>query len=392
MYTIKKKNDNTGYYTRLSLGTDTITGKRTQKYVSARTKAELEEKITKIKMKNINGTLDSKPLKITFEMLAEEYLKEREHEVENGHISKTTFAEDKRKFKTDFIPYFQKANVEKINLEVVKQFQTHLKNQPKRNVCCKNGIYKNDEVVYVSHSTVNKKMKLFKSFLRFAFDKGYIPNFSLQSIRNLPEVKKEINFWTPQEFMQFIKVVNQEETDLKVKAFFTLAYTTGARLSEVLACNINDINMVTKQWYIHSVIVYDENKRQPIIKPTTKTKTSTRRVKIDDLTFSLLQEVIDNRLSDYIFSYSCELPKSDYYTERFKKYIEKSGVRKIRFHDLRHSHASFLIANGEDRFTISKRLGHSSTMFTESVYGHLFPDKQDKITSLLEQTFLASVQ
>ncbi|CBH27274.1 DNA breaking-rejoining enzyme, catalytic core domain protein [Listeria seeligeri serovar 1/2b str. SLCC3954] len=90
----------------------------------------------------------------------------------------------------------------------------------------------------------------------------------------------------------------------------------------------------------------------------------------------------------FIFKYSNELPKATYYSDRFRKSQKLTpDLPTIRFHDLRHSHASFLIANGEDRFTISKRLGHSSPLFTEMVYGHLFPDKQNSITSLLEGTF-----
>ncbi|MBC2101143.1 tyrosine-type recombinase/integrase [Listeria marthii] len=91
--------------------------------------------------------------------------------------------------------------------------------------------------------------------------------------------------------------------------------------------------------------------------------------------------------SDYIFKYSDDLPRAEHYSSRFKKYCRLAGVKSIRFHNLRHSHASLLIASGEDRFTVSKRLGHSSTTFTETIYGHLFPDKQNSITSLLEETF-----
>ncbi|MBC2006585.1 site-specific integrase [Listeria welshimeri] len=122
-------------------------------------------------------------------------------------------------------------------------------------------------------------------------------------------------------------------------------------------------------------------------KLTTKTTKSDRQIKVDNLTSYLLKPLIDNSTSDYIFKYSEDLPRAEHYANRFKKYCRLAGVKTIRFHDLRHSHASLLIASGEDQFTVSKRLGHSSTTFTETIYGHLFPDKQNSITSLLEATF-----
>ncbi|WP_410250488.1 tyrosine-type recombinase/integrase [Listeria welshimeri] len=88
-----------------------------------------------------------------------------------------------------------------------------------------------------------------------------------------------------------------------------------------------------------------------------------------------------------MFKNSEDLPRAEHYAYRFKKYCKLVGVKTIRFHDLRHSHASLLIASGEDRFTVSKRLGHVSTTFTETIYGYRFPDKQNSITSLLEATF-----
>ena len=68
---------------------------------------------------------------------------------------------------------------------------------------------------------------------------------------------------------------------------------------------------------------------------------------------------VDNN-SNYIFTYNgkplCPSP-IDF---AFKKAIEKSGLKPIRIHDLRHSHASWLIGNGMNIVAVSKRLGHAS--------------------------------
>lgn len=57
----------------------------------------------------------------------------------------------------------------------------------------------------------------------------------------------------------------------------------------------------------------------------------------------------------------------------FSRRVARSGLPRIRFHDLRHSHAAHLIAAGRDALVISRRLGHHSVAFTLDKYGHLMP-------------------
>src|SRR5699024_12011297 len=64
-----------------------------------------------------------------------------------------------------------------------------------------------------------------------------------------------------------------------------------------------------------------------------------------------------------------------------------SDLNRIRIHDLRHSHASYLINKGFDIQIISKRLGHSKTSMTYDVYGHLYPNKEDEAIEVMEKEF-----
>jgi integrase len=58
------------------------------------------------------------------------------------------------------------------------------------------------------------------------------------------------------------------------------------------------------------------------------------------------------------------------------------------FHSLRHTHASQLIAAGVDVITISRRLGHGSPSITLGVYGHLFPNTDNRAAEIMEASFL----
>jgi integrase len=71
--------------------------------------------------------------------------------------------------------------------------------------------------------------------------------------------------------------------------------------------------------------------------------------------------------------------KPDYLTTEFPKYIIKRGMKKMRFHDLRHSCASLLLANGVPLKQIQEWLGHSDFSTTANIYAHL--DYSSKISS-----------
>ena len=71
--------------------------------------------------------------------------------------------------------------------------------------------------------------------------------------------------------------------------------------------------------------------------------------------------------------------KPDYLTNYFPTYIQRHGIRKMRFHDLRHSCASLLLANGVPLKQIQEWLGHSDFSTTANIYAHL--DYSSKISS-----------
>lgn len=64
---------------------------------------------------------------------------------------------------------------------------------------------------------------------------------------------------------------------------------------------------------------------------------------------------------------------------------KKTDVKKIRIHDIRHSHASLLINQGCDPLILADRLGHEKVTTTLNTYSHLFPHKQQELVPGLEQ-------
>lgn len=70
---------------------------------------------------------------------------------------------------------------------------------------------------------------------------------------------------------------------------------------------------------------------------------------------------------------------------KFKRNIAKAGVKKIRVHDLRHSHVAYLIHQGVDPLLIKSRLGHADIRMTLNTYGHLYPNEQEKVARMLDE-------
>jgi integrase len=68
---------------------------------------------------------------------------------------------------------------------------------------------------------------------------------------------------------------------------------------------------------------------------------------------------------------------SNLMTRGFHPALKRAGIRRIRFHDLRHTFASLMISNGEDIVRVSRLMGHATASFTLNVYSHMLPREHD---------------
>lgn len=74
-----------------------------------------------------------------------------------------------------------------------------------------------------------------------------------------------------------------------------------------------------------------------------------------------------------------------------KSYADKAGVKKIRVHDVRHSHCAYLIHRGVQPMIIKERLGHKDIKITLNTYGHLYPSEQEKVAEMLDRQWSDSI-
>lgn len=253
-----------------------------------------------------------------------------------------------------------------------------------------------------SKKYVERIYYLINQILNYAIDHNYIPTNTLKSVKrdarkNL--LQNEMIFWEPDQFEKFIKIVD----NFTYKTLFMFLYYMGCRKGEALALQWKDVNYTSNFITINKTVSFKET---PYIISTPKTKNSIRNITMpkiiaNQLTLFLedqssLYEFSDSR---YIFGYNRPIPPENI-RRAFKKYInlanrDKNGNLKkaqdlipvIRLHDLRHSHASYLLNNMSDKFTdfdIAKRLG-DTVQTLHNTYAHWFKSADKGIIDFMNE-------
>lgn len=153
-----------------------------------------------------------------------------------------------------------------------------------------------------------------------------------------------------------------------------LAAATGARRGEVCGVRWSDVDLDEGAVVIRRNISTVQGR--PIIEGPTKTR-STRRVLLDEGTVAALKarraEVAHHPDTAFVVStvrHGVTPMRPDHVTKLWKRACETAKVDGVRFHDLRHAHATELLAQGTDIAVVARRLGHATSHTTHSVYAH----------------------
>ena len=186
----------------------------------------------------------------------------------------------------------------------------------------------------------------------------------------------EMNIWTQAEYEKFSSAINKSS----MKLAFDILFYTGMRSGELLALTPADI-LSSKR--------IDINKNYAKIKGEElflepKTPKAKRCISIPDFLYDDIQEYFSKLYGigngDRIFYFQKTALEKE-----MKRVSERIGLKPIRVHDLRHSHASMLIELGFTPLEIAERLGHESIKTTLDTYSHLYPDKDQKLADRLNQ-------
>ena len=190
------------------------------------------------------------------------------------------------------------------------------------------------------------------------------------------ETHKEMLFWTKAEYLQFAQAMMDKPMSYYA---FEMLYWCGIRMGELLALTPADFNFERFTLTINKS--YQRLKGQDVI-TEPKTSKSNRVIRIPRFLAEEMQDYLKSlyglRSTDRIFPIT-----KNYLHHEMDRGAKQAGVKRIRIHDLRHSHVSLLIEMGFSAVAIAERVGHESIDITYR-YAHLFPDKQTEMANRLD--------
>ncbi len=228
--------------------------------------------------------------------------------------------------------------------------------------------------------TKNCTITYVKSVFSFANEMYDIPNTATVLTRlkkTDDEVLNEMKVWTPEEFEKFIAYVKDPEYQL----FFEFLFWTGCRRGEAIA--LQQVDVIGG----YANIKYSQRDRTTGLKPT-KTR-QRRKIQLDKCLATRLERRINHTKTKYVFGGDFGLAPTTI-DRIFNRAIKESGVSVIRLHDLRHSHATWLINNGVNIVAVSKRLGHATIEQTLKTYTHLLETTDQNMMSKINEYRLMS--
>ena len=240
-----------------------------------------------------------------------------------------------------------------------------------------------------SQSYASMVYTAFRQSLDYAVEINLIPNNPSLRTKSVPKGKATEKYWTRGEFEKVLASISISSFYEKlIYVTFLFFYRVGCRVSEAGALRWSDIDLNNgKVRFINNL--HYHNKLDYQLVPYLKTNSSKRTLTLDDELLKILkdwkQEQLKYGVYDFVLSYdNCPLNKSTL-SKWLQRYAKLAGVPRIDGRGLRHSNASYLIAElGADVLTVSHRLGHKTPMTTLKYYAHMFSNNDIELASRMK--------
>lgn len=321
---------------------------------------------------NMQGTPE-----VSFGKLYEDYIEDCTHRLRETTVSNKRFL-----IETKILPFFEKLPINKIDARSVRKWQNWLLQQK-----TKQG--KKLSQTYIK--TINNQLSAIFNYAVKFYELRVNPLHKTGSIGK--KHADEMYFWTVDEFDKAMSHFNAEDPhDYMFLTIYHLLFHSGIRQGELMAITLNDFDFEAKTVNITKSYARI-NKRDIISEP--KTPKSKRIIYLPDLIFDMLDKYVD-MLFDYHPNHRLFSVHKSSMSKRLDTASRNTDVQRIRVHDLRHSHASFLIELGCSALLVQERLGHENIETTLQTYSHLYPNKQvdavSKINIMLSKRYQTSKQ
>lgn len=304
------------------------------------------------------GTYQAPHELVDFDALAAAFLQHAK-----GTTRETTFNDYAGDLRRNISPYFTGRKIRGIRRVDVEAFRAHLLEKGK------------------GTRTVNKCLTLLGQMCRYAMRHEWLDSNPAEGTKLRASSRRshdlvESNILAPLEIQALL-----DACDGRWRSIVMTAVMSGLREGELLGLQWGDID-----WTARQICVRRSFTGGRFYEP--KTPSSRRKVDIPQGLIHVLREcklACPPGPHDLVFPNGAGNPESaaNLLHRGFYPALRRSGLRKIRFHDLRHTFVSLLIANGEHPKRIQALVGHSSISVTMDVYGHLMPQGGDEVADRL---------
>ena len=300
---------------------------------------------------------------MTFQNLYEIYMEDMA-----ARLKQSTLLTKKAVLQTHILPFFGSKPINEIKASDVRRWQAKLMSSPN-----------NYSQTYLKK--INTELNCIINYAKRFYDLNTNPCGKAGTIGKAKA--EEMDYWTYDEYIAFREGVKDKSLSY---ICFEVLYWTGMREGELLALSPADIDLDNKTISINRTYQRIEGKD---VFTSPKTRKSKRKIPIPDF---LCQELSDYIQSRYMLDADERLfpVTKSYLSHEMIRGCKNTGVKKIRIHDIRHSHASLLINQGCDALVLADRLGHEKVSTTLNTYSHLFPHKQQELVNNLEQLAAAA--
>jgi len=357
-----------------------INGETKQKWVSTKipvkrgNKREAQKAAQEIASKYEEGKIVAYP-KTPFWQWIEIWLKQKQNEVDC-----ITFQGYTSYYKNHIGPYFKQHNVtlNDISPQDLQLYYNRKAQKPGEHVKGK-----------LSGKSLHDHHVVIRGALEDAVRKNIIAYNPADRV-TLPKKQKYTgNFYTQEQVKTLLEAIK----GTNIENIVTLTIVYGLRRSEAVGLKWSAVNFENNTFAIESTVVRFS---QVVEKNTTKNQASHRTYpmtpEIREMLLSIkeqqkeMKELIGDSYIDsgYVFTWeNGKLLSPDYVSQKFQKILRANELPHIRYHDLRHTTASLLIAKGYDIKRVSEWLGHSDIGTTANIYGHLsFESKKDTLNTM----------
>ncbi|WP_067924771.1 site-specific integrase [Alicyclobacillus shizuokensis] len=341
-------------------------GKRIQKWFSGFDTKRAAEKAMAAKLQEINSGTYMPPTKETVEAFLRAWLKDKQ-----AQVRPSTFRTYEWLTRMHIIPNIGHIELEDLRPPHLQTFYRRLQEQDKP----------------LSNRTILHVHLLLHEALDRAVKWGMVARNVADAVDPpRPEIKRT-KVWTPEQAQKFLSVAQTNEPRFYIA--FALAILTGMRKSEILALRWADIDWDNAVLYVNQTVTW--TKQGPIFHEP-KTDRSRRAVALSPETIEALRRHRVLQAGERLL-YGPAYQDNGFVLARMDgrplyprtldnawyRTLEAADVPKIRFHDLRHTHASLLLAQGVHPKIVSERLGHSTINITLDTYSHVLPGLQREV-------------